>query len=355
MQYKTIGILRGLSPMTSFSEYELSYILLELSFLLEGGLNIIKALDVLAHQVPEQRISQALLKVRASIERGQSLYSAFSSAGVFPEFFLEMLKSAERGENLQQVLKIAGEYLQKTAEVRAKLLTALAYPLFVISASLLAVLVVVRVVVPKIASVLQGLGKELPLITKALVLFAELLSYGVYLLPVLVLLYLFRFRLIRKELWDRFMLQLPLFGRLSLYYNLSRLAGTLHMALSSGIPLTRALSLSLGSISNAYLRESLRGVELEVAKGRSLSLSLKDREVLPETFLNLLALGERSGELERSLQMLSELYERQADRVISFWLRFAEPMAMLVVGALVAVVVLSVVLPLSEISAGVRR
>ncbi|MFN3263647.1 MAG: type II secretion system F family protein, partial [Aquificaceae bacterium] len=88
---------------------------------------------------------------------------------------------------------------------------------------------------------------------------------------------------------------------------------------------------------------------------RSLSASLRDRGVLPETFVNLLSMGERSGELERSLQMLTELYERQAERTISFWLRFAEPIAMLVVGALVAVVVLSVVLPLSEISAGVRR
>ncbi|MEJ5339285.1 MAG: type II secretion system F family protein [Aquificaceae bacterium] len=333
----------------------MSYILLEISMLLAGGLNLLKALEVVSSETENRTIKQALLRVREAIEKGMSIHKAFSQAGVFPQFFLEMLKTAERGENLQQVLRIAGEYLQKTAETRAKLLTALAYPLFVICASLLAVLVVVRVVVPKIASVLQGLGKELPLITKALVLFAEGLSYGLYLLPFLLLAYVFRHKFIRREVWDRYLLGLPLFGRLSLYYNLSRLAGTMLMALSSGIPLTRAISLSVGSLSNAYLRKSLEGLELEVSRGRSLSASLRDRGVLPETFVNLLSMGERSGELERSLQMLTELYERQAERTISFWLRFAEPIAMLVVGALVAVVVLSVVLPLSEISAGVRR
>lgn len=346
---------KGRLSLKKVSSEELSFVLLELSMILESGLGLLKALEVVASETEGKSLKEALLRIKESIEKGASIYRAFSQAGVFPEFFLEMLKTAERGENLQQVLYIAGQYLQKTAEARAKLLTALAYPLFVIFSSLLAVLVVVRVVVPKIASVLQGLGKEPPLITKALVLFAEGLSYGLYLLPILVLLYVFRHRLVKREVWDFYMLRLPLFGRLSLYYNLSRFAGTMRMALSSGIPITRAISLSIGSLSNSYLRSSLSGVVVEVSKGRSISSALRERKVLPETFLNLLSMGERSGELEKSLQMLEELYERQADRSIAFWLRFAEPVAMLVVGALVAVVVLSVVLPLSEISAGVRK
>ncbi len=337
------------------SDSEIAFALLELSTLLESGLNLIKALEVISSETENAGLREALRRLKESVERGESISGAFSSAGIFPEFLLEMLKTAERGENLEKVLRIAGEYMQRTEDTKNKLLTTLAYPLFVIFSSLLAVLVVVKVVVPKIASVLQGLGKDLPLITKMLVLFANLLGYLLYLLPIFLLLFFLRHRLIKRELWDRFLLRLPVFGRLSLYYNLSRFASTLHMALSSNIPIARAISLSVGSISNAYLRTSLRGIDQEVAKGRSLSSVLREKRVLPETFLNLLAMGERSGELEKSLKMLSELYERQADRVISFWLRFAEPLAMLVVGALVAVVVLSVVLPLSEISAGVRR
>ncbi|MCX8059628.1 MAG: type II secretion system F family protein [Aquificaceae bacterium] len=334
---------------------ELSFALLELSMLLEGGLSLLKALEVLALQTSDTSLREALLKVKESIEKGQSIHRAFSQGGIFPEFFLEMLKTAERGENLSQVLRISGDYMQKVSDARARVLTALAYPLFVIFASLLAVLLVVRLVVPKIVGVLQSLGKELPLITKALLLFSEILSYLLYLLPVFLLLYAFRNRLVGKETWDRYWLKLPIVGRVSLCYNLSRLAGTLLMAISSGIPITRAISLSLGSLTNAYLRSSLLGVEQEVSKGRSISSSLRERRVLPETFLNLLSMGEKSGELEKSLKMLQEMYERQAERAVGFWLRFAEPVAMLVVGALVALVVLSVVLPLSEISTGVGR
>ncbi len=349
------SFLKGNLLKGRVDQYELSLVLVELSTLMASGLSLINALRLIKDQTSNRAIKDGLDKVMQEIEKGRSLYRAFSEAGIFPEFFIEMLRTAESGENLKQVLKIAGQYLQKTVEARAKFFTAIAYPIFVIFASLLAVLVVVKVVVPKIAGVLESLGKELPLITKALVLFSVFLSYFVYLIPILAVLYVFRHRFIKKEFWDRYMLGVPILGRLSLYYNLSRFASSLYMSLSSNIPITRAIALSLGSISNVYLRASLIGVEQEVAKGKSLSLALRERRVLPETFLNLLAMGERSGELEKSLMMISELYERQAERVISFWLRFAEPLAMLVVGALVAVVVLSVVLPLSEISAGVRR
>ncbi|MCS6957057.1 MAG: type II secretion system F family protein [Aquificaceae bacterium] len=337
------------------SSQDLSFLLLELYMVLEGGLDLLKALEVVASQTPEKRLREALMKVKASLEKGYSVHRAFYEAGVFPDFFVEMLKVAERGENLKHVIRIAGEYLQKTAETRMKVLTTLTYPSFVILASLLAVFVVVKVVVPKIVSVLQGLGKELPLITKALILFSELLSYILYAFPLLLVLFVLRYRIVGREVWDRYWLYVPIFGKVSLYYNLSRFAGTLLMSLSSGIPITRALTLSVGSFNNAYLRASLRGVEVEVAKGRSMSSVLRDRGVLPDNFVNLLSMGERSGELERSLKMLQELYEHQAERIVSFWLRFVEPIAMLLVGALVAVVVLSVVLPLSEISAGVRR
>ncbi|MDM7266415.1 MAG: type II secretion system F family protein [Aquificaceae bacterium] len=336
------------------SYYDLSFVLIELSMLLESGLTLIRAIEVASSQSTNSRIKEALIEVKTAIEGGETLHRAFSKAGVFPEFFLEMLKVAERGENLEKILRIAGEYLQKIEENKMKVLTSLAYPSFVIVASLLALFVAVKFVVPKIANVLQGLGKDLPLITKALLFFSHLLSYLIYFLPAFAMLYLFRHKLISKERWDKYFLMLPIFGKVSFYYNLSRLAGTLLMALSSGIPLTKAISLSLGSLNNAYLRSVLSGVDKEVSKGRSLSLVLKERWVLPDTFINLLALGEKSGELEKSLKMLQDMYERQAERIIAFWLRFAEPIAMLLVGLLVALIVLSVVLPLSEISTGIK-
>lgn len=332
------------------SNYDLSLVLLELSFLLESGLNFIKALEVVISQTNNPKIKQALIEIKEAIEGGERIDKAFSKVGFFPEFFIEMLKLSQRGENLEKVLRIAGEYLQKTEETKSKVLTAIAYPLFVIFASFFALMVVIKLVIPKIASVLQSLGKELPLITKLLILFSQVISYLVYLLPLLLVFYIFKDKIIKREVLDKYLLRIPIFGHISLSYNLSRFAETLYMGLSSGIPMPKAIKLSLGSLSNSYIRSSLDGIDLELSKGKSLSLALREKGILPESFINLLAMGEKSGELEKSLKLLSSMYERQAEKTISFWLRFVEPIAMLFVALLVALVVLSVVLPLSEIS-----
>ena len=337
------------------SQEDLAFVLTQLSLLLSSGLNLLKALETASQQIEDKRIKQALLSVKEAIEKGEPIHTAFEKGEIFPEFILEMLKTAERGENLEKVLDIGGEFLRRMSEVRAKVFSSLTYPAFVIVFSFLSVLLVVKFVIPKVASVLSGLGKELPLITKILLFFSNLLGYAFYLLPLALVLLLLRRRLISKENLDRYFLKIPIFGKVSFYFQLSRFAGSLRMALFSGIPIVRALSLSIGSITNEYIRKKLEDLPEQVAKGRSLSEVLRSKEVFPPLFVSLLAVGEKSGELERSLSLLEKVYDQQAMRVINLWLRLAEPIAMLVIGILVAFVVLSVILPISEISGGVRR
>jgi type IV pilus assembly protein PilC len=115
------------------------------------------------------------------------------------------------------------------------------------------------------------------------------------------------------------------------------------------------VSLAIDTITNHYIKGKLKEVPKEVAKGKSLAEVLKTTGVFPSLFVGLLATGERSGELERTLELLEKLYDQQAMRKINLWTRLAEPIAMLIIGILVAFVVLSVVLPLTEISSGVKR
>ncbi|WP_448587631.1 type II secretion system F family protein [Thermocrinis sp.] len=337
------------------SQEDVAFVLTQLSLLLSSGLSLTKALEVAGEQAEDRRIRQALLSTKEAIEKGESIHQAFGRGEIFPEFLLEMLRTAERGENLERVLEIAGEFLRRMSEIRAKVFSSLTYPAFVILFSFLSVLVVVKWVIPKVASVLLSLGKDLPLITKVLLLFSKLLGYALYLLPLLILLLTLRRRLISKENLDKYFLKLPIFGKVSFYFQLSRFAGSLYMALSSGIPIVRAVSLSIGTMTNEHLRKRLRDVPEELSKGRSLSEVLGDTGMFPPLFVSLLATGEKSGELEKSLDLLERVYDQQAMRKINLWVRLAEPLAMLVVGILIAFVVLSVILPISEISGGVRR
>ncbi|SNZ15124.1 type II secretion system F family protein [Hydrogenobacter hydrogenophilus] len=337
------------------SEDELSFTLLQLSLLLSSGLNLNKALEVLSKQVDNKTIMSALNSVRESIERGEAIYYAFKKTEVFPDFLVEMLRIAERGENLEEIFRMAGEFLQRMSQVRSKVISSLTYPAFVIMLSFISVIVVIKFVVPKIASVLVSFGKDLPLATKILLFVSKIVSYFFYLLPALLVVLLFSRGVVSKEKLDMIFLKVPIFGKVSYLFNLSRFAGSLRMSLLSGIPLVKALTLSRGSITNHYLRKRLEGIEEELSKGMSLSEVLRKTGVFPTLFINLISSGEKGGQLDRMLFLIEEFYDRQAMRVISFWIRFAEPISMLIIGVLVAFIVLSVILPITELSTGIRR
>lgn len=332
------------------SEEDLSFVLLQLALLLESGIPLSKALELLATQSEDERISVALLEVKSGVERGEELSHAFRRCGIFPEFLPEMLAAAQTGENLERVFEIAGKHLETVAEVRSKVLNAITYPSIVVGFSLFALFVAVKFVVPRIARVLEGFGRELPLITKAVVLFSDLLTYALYLLPLFVLLFLYRDRVFGRERLDRFFLRLPIVGRIGFYFNLSRFAFTLYMTLSSAVPITTAYGIAVRSLTNSYMRRVLEELSPEVERGKELSRIFKRSGIFPQLFTSLVETGESSGELERMLNLNAQIYRREALRLINLWVRMVEPVSLLFIGAVVGIMVLSVLLPLSEIT-----
>lgn len=330
---------------------ELAFSLIQLSTLLSSGIPLTRALELLAKQSEREDISSALLRIKNGIGKGESLQEAFAKAGIFPEFLSEMLSAVQRGENLEYIFRVAGEYIYRVSEFRSRILSSITYPAVIIVFSFISLFIAVRFVVPKIAHVLEGFGKELPLITKLVILFANLLSFSVFLLPLFLVLFGFRSRLVSKEKLHSFLLKLPVIGKLNLYFNLSRFSRILSMLLAAAVPLDHALELSVKSVSNLYLRSKLEEVIPDVKRGKSFSSLLREIPEIPETVRNLVETGENSGELEKMLGMLSELYEKQAERSINFWLKMVEPAAILLIGIVVGIIVVSVILPLTEITA----
>ncbi|RUM28684.1 MAG: type II secretion system F family protein, partial [Aquifex sp.] len=207
---------------------------------------------------------------------------------------------------------------------------------------------------PKIANVLESFGKELPFITRFILVFADVLSLLLILFPLVLIVFHFREKFIKKEKLHFILLKLPILGKLNLYFNLSRFSRVLAMLLSASVPINSALNLAVKSISNVYLRNKFSKLISEVEKGKSFSALLSREKEIPELFVNLVETGEASGELEKMLNLLSEIYEKYSERVINFWLRIVEPLAILIIGITVGIIAVSVILPLTEITAGVR-
>ncbi len=334
---------------------DLAFVFIQLSTMLRAGIPLPTAVGLLSSQVENPLISRALEEIKTKLEKGKSVASAFAESDIFPEFVPHTLASAETAENLEEVLESVGHYLETLADMKSKLMNALMYPAFVITLSFLAVMVSVKFVVPRIASVLEGFGKELPTITKFILLMADAITYTLYASPFLLLLALVFRKRISKEAIDRFILKLPVVGKVNLYFNLSRFAGVLHMMLGSAAPITEAVKVSTDSLSNAYMQRLLREHLEELGKGRSLTWLLKEAKVFPPLFVNLVETGESSGELEKMLSLSREIYRKEALKAISLWTRMIEPITMLVIGAVVAIIVLSVLLPITEITSSVGK
>lgn len=334
------------------SDEEIAYILVELSVLLSSGIPLTRALELITSQVEDEEIKSALNQVKTSLEKGENIAEAFKKTGVFPEFLSEMLTGVQRGENLEYIFKVAGEYLQKVIEFRNKLLSSITYPSVIILFSFISLFVAVKFVVPKISSVLESFGKELPTITKFILLFSDILTILILTTPLFLFLFYLRERFISREKLHKLFLKIPVIGKVSLYFNLSRFARVLSMLLEAGVPLNTALRISVKSLSNLYLRRKFEELIPQVERGKSFSSLLYGEKEIPKLFSSLIETGEVSGELEKMLELIAEIYEKQADKTVNFWLRVVEPLSILLIGITVGIIALSVILPLTEISAG---
>ena len=352
---KKVSLLRREFHLKKPSEEDIAFVLLQIGVLLESGITLARSLELVASQIEDQRISGALLSVKGEVERGESLSSAFRRSGIFPDFFPEMLTAAETGENLEKIFQIAGEHLETIAQMKGKILNAVVYPAVVITFSVVALFIAIKFVVPRIASVLEGLGRELPLITRAVILLSDLLSILFWILPLFLLLFLFRRRFLSPEKVDRFIGALPGIGKIRDYFDYSRFAYSLYITLSSAVPITRAYDISAGSVSSYTLRKKLRDLRDRLEKGESLNSILRHTERFPSLFVNLVETGENSGELERMLKLLAEIYRRESLRMINLWIRLIEPISILIIGVVVGIIVVSVLLPLTEITSGINR
>jgi type IV pilus assembly protein PilC len=333
---------------------DLAFILLQIDTYLKSGFQLTKALEIVSSQTEDKNLSTGLLKIKTAIESGKSVSQAFKESKLFPEFFPLMLESAQTGENLEMIFKITSDYLLSVSSIKSKVISALIYPAVILIFSVISVFVATNYVIPKIISVLQSFGKEPPLITKAILIFAKIFNFLIFLTPILIIAYFFKDRFIKKEVFDKYLLKIPIAGKLILYFNLSRFAKVLNLSLKSNTPIQNALTYAINSISNSYLRQQLMPLIEDVGKGSNISKSIRKVKELPTLFITLLETGESSGELEKMLDTIASVYDSLIERIIDRWLKLIEPIMMLIIGAVIGIIILSVILPIMDISTGTK-
>ncbi|MBI3621921.1 MAG: type II secretion system inner membrane protein GspF [Nitrospirae bacterium] len=339
---------------------ELSVMTRQLSTMIGAGLPLMDGLTSLIEQIDRQQARKIWIGVREGVKEGASLADALSlHPDVFSSLYLNMVRSGEQSGTLGVMLLRLAEMLEYQARLRSRILAAVTYPVVLLVVSLSILFFLILFVMPQIAQVFTDVHQALPLPTQILLGTSQWLRDYWWALALLLaggLMWAQRAlsspegRLRR----DRWLLKLPIFGRLAGMVALSRFALTLSTLLASGIPLLRALGIVKGVVGNMVLEGAIEEAAHNIREGESIAGPLQRSGLFPGFVIQMIAVGERSGELTQMLKKVADAYDHQVETTVGVLTSLLTPVLILFMGGIVMIIVLSVLLPIFDMSQTVR-
>lgn len=328
----------------------------ELSTLLKSGISLPETLRILSDRPGQPVLQQSLQKILISINEGQSLSQACS---MFPEIFDRLFVAALNiGENSGDLVKSISAY-QSQLSIRIrfvqKIRQAMAYPVFLGLTLILMLALLFLFVLPRFVAIYANFGSELPMPTQWLISLVES-SYIV--LPIFVLMLWLGHRLFKwltahdtAGLWiDQKKLSLPYLGSLFRLSYTGQIAGLLSTLLATGVPLVKAIQITIDSINNRYINHQLSQVKTLVESGTGLSKALLSSNLFPDTSLNIMQAGEASGNLSGMLEEVATYHEYRVDNALARIMAFIEPLIMLVMGVVIGGIIFVMYLPIFNVA-----
>ncbi|MGE5591124.1 MAG: type II secretion system F family protein [Bacillota bacterium] len=331
---------------------DLALLCRQLATLVGSGVPILQGLHVVVQQTAGRRLSRALAQVAEGVEAGQSLTEALTDAGsLFPPLMLHMVSVGEAGGVLEEVLQRLGDLYEREQAVNQKMRSAMLYPAVVLVAALGVSAFLVTTVLPRYGELFAQQGALLPWPTRFLLGAAALLRGYWYVVLLLAALGVVGYRrLMRQPEWalrhDRWLLRLPVLGTLRVNRAMGMLARTLATLLRTGVPVLPALSVVSRGLGNQALEEPLLQAQRAVRDGRSLTGPLRESALYPPMLLELMAVGEESGNLDGMLLKAADHYDREVSTTVERLTALLEPALVLVLGAIIGFIVLALVMPM---------
>lgn len=334
------------------SRRKVALLVRQLGVMVGAGLPLAESLSVLCRQEENRRLRAAVERVARDVESGSSLAAAMNRhPRIFSRLAVAMTSIGETGGRLDQSLLRLATELEKAAAVQQQIRGAFAYPLVVGAIGALVVTVILWRVVPVFSELYEGLGAELPLLTRIVIDASG--SFGGWALLGLGVLAggaagVARFR--RTEVGgafcDRLGLHIPLFGGLLRQAGISRFCRTLAVLTEAGVPVLEGLEIARRAVGNRYLEAVVADVRPRVEAGSSLADPLRQTGIFPPMVVQMVGVGERTGELDVSLEKVAEFYEEELRRTTATILPLLEPLLILVLGLLIGAIVIAMYLPM---------
>lgn len=332
----------------------------QVATLLAATIPIPSALSGLAEQEENEALREVIADLSERVRRGEPLSAAMREyPRLFPPLYSSMVEVGEESGQLDSVLNDLADYLEDQDEIRGEILGAIAYPAFVLGFGIITTVVLLTFIMPRLLTMLEGLGDALPLPTRILLTVSNTFqAHWMWIIGGTAVAIIAAYRSIQTPTgrfhWDRWRLQWPILGGLftcAALARFSRTLGTLHRA---GVSLVRALDIVRNTVGNEYLAARVAEVAEETKGGESLAAPIRALGLFPPTMVQMIAVGEETGRLDEMLLRVANIQNRQVRGHASTLVSLLGPILILVVGAAVGFIVISLLLPIFQISQGMK-
>jgi len=325
----------------------------QLAVMIKAGLPLDQALKVLSEQIPSKSMGRAIHDMARDVEGGIPLSQSMDKhPGIFPAVYVNLIKSGERSGKLEDVLFKLADQQEKDYELISKVRGAMIYPIVIFAALLGVMAIIILFVMPQIQKVFDDLDAALPLPTRILLSTSAFAREWFFVIAALFIggIVGLRFYVRRSEeahaWWDRVKLKVPIFGPLMKKIAMARFTRTTATLITAGLPMLEILDTVADVMGNVVYRDAVRRTRNQVEAGVALSKALSDEKIIPTIVSQVVAIGEKSGNLDFSLANIADFYDKEVDATTRNLSSILEPILMIAIGVGVGFVVISVISPI---------
>ncbi len=332
----------------------------QLSTLVGASIPLVECLDALYEQTESPAMKKTVAQVRDSVNEGLSFADSLGQhKRIFSDLYVNMVRSGEASGALDVVLLRLAEFLEGQHRLRAKVGAALVYPLVLLCVSGFVLFYLLTAVVPQVVGMFENMGQKLPLPTRVLIWISDFLGATWWIIASLLIVTIVLFMRWKQTergalRFDRFRMNVPIYGAVYRKVSVARFARTLGTLLSSGVPIIESMKIVKTVVQNKVMEASIEASTAEVMEGSSIAAPLKKSGVFPPIIIHMISTGEKSGTLEEMLIKAADAYEEDVETAVAGLTSVLEPFMIVIMGAIVGSIVLAILLPMLEMSTIVR-
>ena len=321
----------------------------QFAIILKAGIPIARTMQLVADKSTNKPLKKILKEVYEDVEGGRSVAASFEERGkgLLPPTFVETIRAGEESGNLDHAFESMYINYDKAVKMKAKVRSALAYPLFVLGVAVVVVMVLMVKVVPTFTAIFDSLGGELPIMAQMLIGMSNFFRNNILIMAAVAAALVIAYKVYGNTeegrlRFGKLALKVPMLGNISLLNAASQFANTMCIMLSAGLPVTRALSITSRTLDNYYVSQEVGKLTGLLEQGYGLGPSMREQDILPDILVDMVAVGEETGELEQTLRTIGDYYDSELQVAINAAMAKLEPTLLCVLAVIVGFIVIAI-------------